>query len=357
MPPPARGYPGPMPDLDERERSRDGRAELPAYPRPSRAAPASSGRGRSEASASDFAPDAMLRPTAESPQTGWRRLLFKLTGGAINLGPGSREVRERELIEAVQAPVTGCRRIAVVSRKGGVGKTTTTLFLGHTFAEHRGDRVIALDGNPDAGSLGYRVRRETNKTITHLLVSREDVSRYADIRAFTSQAPTRLEVIAADDDPRITDSLREADYKRVVDLLEVHYNLICMDTGTGVLESASKGILQLADQLVLVTSPSLDSGRAASATLDWLEKNGHDDLVAGSVAVINGVGPKSRVDIDKVERHFRARCRAVVRIPWDEVLEAGAEAALSDLRPATRAAYLELSANVAKGFAEPARRM
>jgi len=32
--------------------------------------------------------------------------------------------------------------------------------LGHTFASYRGDRVIALDGNPDAGSLAYRVRRE-----------------------------------------------------------------------------------------------------------------------------------------------------------------------------------------------------
>jgi MinD-like ATPase involved in chromosome partitioning or flagellar assembly len=41
-----------------------------------------------------------------------------------------------------------------------------------------------------------------------------------------------------------------------------------MDTGTGVLEAAARGILQLADQLVLVTSPSLDSGRAASSTLD-----------------------------------------------------------------------------------------
>jgi putative peptide zinc metalloprotease protein len=347
-----------MPNIDERERARqarNGRAELPAYPGPESESETSAPASRSLGSAHDFVPDTMLRPTAEPPQSGWRRLLYRLTGGAINTGPGQREQRERELIAAVRAPVTGCRRIAIVSRKGGVGKTTTTLFLGHTFAEHRGDRVIALDGNPDAGSLGYRVRRETNKTITHLLVSRDEVSRYADIRAFTSQAPTRLEVIAADDDPRITDSLREADYKRAVDLLEVHYNLICMDTGTGVLESASKGILQLADQLVLVTSPSLDSGRAASATLDWLESNGHEDLVAGSVAVINGIRPKGMVDLDKVERHFQARCRAVVRVPWDEVLQAGAEAGLTDLRPATRAAYLELAAKVAKGFAQPGR--
>ncbi len=210
------------------KQTRNERVDLPAYPGPSTE---SSARSRlTVASANDFAADSMLRSTAEPPRGGWRRLLFRLTGGAVNAGPSLREQRERELIRAVRAPVTGCRRIAVVSRKGGVGKTTTTLFLGHTFAQHRGDRVVALDGNPDAGSLGYRVRRETTKTITHLLVSRKGVSRYADIRSFTSQAPTRLEVIAADDDPRITDSLREADYRRVVGLLEVHYNLICLAT-------------------------------------------------------------------------------------------------------------------------------
>jgi putative peptide zinc metalloprotease protein len=102
-------------------------------------------------------------------------------------------VRERELVGRVKSPVQGCRRIAVVSRKGGVGKTTTTLMLGHTFASLRGDRVIALDGNPDAGSLAYRVRRETTNTIMNLLANHAVIARYADIRAYTSQAPTRLE--------------------------------------------------------------------------------------------------------------------------------------------------------------------
>jgi len=41
----------------------------------------------------------------------------------------------------------------VMSRKGGVGKTTMTLALGSTFASLRGDRVIAVDANPDAGNL------------------------------------------------------------------------------------------------------------------------------------------------------------------------------------------------------------
>jgi putative peptide zinc metalloprotease protein len=260
----------------------------------------------------------------------------------------------------------------VISRKGGVGKTTTTLMLGHTFAAHRGDRVVALDGNPDAGSLAYRVRRETTNSIMDLLTAPNEVRRYADIRAYTNQAPTRLEIVAASDDPRITDALGEEDYRRVAELLEVHYNLTCMDTGTGVLESATRGILDLADQVVVVMAPSLDSARTAASTLDWLEQNGHEDLVMGSVAVINsmgrnGQGEPSRfeetllkrsglVEVDRIEDHFRARCKDVIRIPWDPLLDAGAEAEPDDLKPETREAYLELAAAVADGFIERPKR-
>jgi putative peptide zinc metalloprotease protein len=298
----------------------------------------------------DFTPERLLRPRAEVPRSGLRWLIYRATGGRINLGPSQAELAERDMVARAKARVGGCQRIAVMSRKGGVGKTTTTLQLGHAFASHRGDRVIALDGNPDAGSLAYRVRRETTATITDLLRDRDSITRYADIRAYTSQAATRLEVVAADDDPSITEGLREQDFYSVVDLLEHHYNLVLMDTGTGVLESAAKGIVELADQLVVVAGPSLDTARTAMSTLDWLGKHGHAELVANAVAVINQVRPNSQLDLDRVAELFAERVAAVVRIPWDPVLEAGAEASIEDLAPATRHAYLELAAAVADGF-------
>jgi putative peptide zinc metalloprotease protein len=123
-----------------------------------------------------------------------------------------------------------------------------------------------------------------------------------------------------------------------------------LDTGTGVLESAAKGILQLADQIVVVTAASLDSARTASSTLDWLEQNGHADLVAGPVAVIDAFRPKTQVELDRVEDHFQKHCRATVRIPWDAHLEAGAGSSLERLKAPDRNAYLELAAAVADGF-------
>src|SRR5436189_5123170 len=208
--------------------------------------------------------------------------------------------------------------VVFISRKGGVGKTTTCLLAGHTFALYRGDRIIAVDGNPDAGTLGHRIRRETTANLTSLLADAEKIERYADIRGYTSQAPTRLEVVASDDDPRITQAIGEAEFQRAIRLLEHHYNLVCLDTGTGVLESATRGILNAADQIVVVSALSLDGARAASLTLDWLDENGYRHLVEGAVAVLNAVRQAPvLVDLDRIEDHFAGRCRDCLRIPWD----------------------------------------
>jgi putative peptide zinc metalloprotease protein len=303
-----------------------------------------------------FTEEAMLRPRLPPPRDGWRRGLYVATGGYVNVGPNAAERRELERISRVRTPLRGPRRVAVLSRKGGAGKTTTTLMLGHTFAVHRGDRVVALDANPDAGSLIYRVPRESPATVTSLLEERDLITRYADIRGYTSQAPSRLEVVASDDDPSISHALGDRDYCNAIGLLMQHYNLILVDTGTGILDSAVQGILREADQVVVVMPPALDGARVAAATLDWLDQHGHGDLVETAVAVINTNRGKPRwLQLDQIEKHFAARCAGTVRIPWDPALEAGIRTDLDDLRPATREAYLELAGIVASGFTKDRR--
>jgi putative peptide zinc metalloprotease protein len=239
----------------------------------------------------------------------------------------------------------------VLSRKGGVGKTTTTLMLGQTLAAERGDRIVAVDGNPDAGSLGYRIGPERpDASITDLLNEFDDIQRYADMRRFTGQTSAGLEVLMSDDDPHISTALGEQEYTAVMSVLDRFYNLILIDTGTGILDSAIQGILDGTDQIVLVVAPSLDAARAASQTLDWLAEHGFVGLVESAVAVINQTGRSSLVDIARIEEHFWDRCGATVRVPWDRYLEAGAETELADLRPATREAYMQLAAAVARRF-------
>jgi putative peptide zinc metalloprotease protein len=241
--------------------------------------------------------------------------------------------------------------VAIVSRKGGIGKTTTTLMLGHIFATHRGDRVVALDANPDAGSLAYRVRRETDATVTQVLRSVDRIRRYSEMRTYTSQSPTRLEVLASDDDPTISVALGEAEYRQVLDVLEHHYNLILMDTGTGILDSATQGILRVTEELVVCAAPGIDASRASSLTLDWLDEHGYRDLVGNAVVVINQVRRDMSRELNSVAKHFARRCRAVIKVPWDPHLALGVEVDLDELRPQTTAAYLEAAAAVAQSFA------
>ncbi|WP_341350664.1 MinD/ParA family ATP-binding protein [Thermostaphylospora chromogena] len=299
-------------------------------------------------------PDTLLRGRRNGPSKGWRKLVFKATGGLIKPGEPPDVRRRRQLIARARTPVvTGHHRVAVLSLKGGVGKTTTTVGLGATLAAVRGDRVIAVDANPDRGTLSDKVVLETSATVRDLLNEREQIKRYVDVRAFTSQGPSRLEILASDRDPSISEAFGAADYQAVAEVLENFYSICITDCGTGLLHSAMSGVLGLADQIVLVSSPSVDGARAASATLDWLEAHDYGELVRAATVVLCSVRPRSKsaVDIDKLEAHFAARCRAVVRVPYDPHLEEGAEIDLDRLQEATRDAYLQLAACVGDGFA------
>src|SRR5688572_18006350 len=329
-PPPAETYPSPdsyesYPSYDAPEsvepayegRRRHAAADVPeivrSAPDPGRAdwgiPPVPT--GPSLTGADSLTADSVLRYQRLKPQSGWRKGVYSMTRGKVNLGLSAADRHQADRLAAARTPISGCHRLAVISLKGGVGKTTTTAALGTMFATLRGDRVIAVDANPDRGTLAERIPRESGATVRHLLDNRDRLFRYADVRHFTSQAPTRLEVLASDADPSASLAYSEQDYRDTVSTLERFYNLILTDCGTGLLHSAMHGILGLANSLVVVSSASLDGARSASATLDWLEAHGLGDLAKEAVVVISSVRQAGGiVDVLQLEDHFAARCRA-----------------------------------------------
>jgi MinD-like ATPase involved in chromosome partitioning or flagellar assembly len=293
----------------------------------------------------------LLRQVKPAPSEGWRRWLYVLSGQLINIGESPRVVRYNDLVAQANRPLRGCYKIAMLSLKGGVGKTTITACLGATFASIRGDRVVAVDANPDRGTLSQKVPLETTATVRHLLRDAEGIERYSDVRSYTNQGPSRLEVLASDSDPAMSEAFSAEDYTRTLEILERFYGLVLTDCGTGLLHSAMSAVLAKTDALIVVSSGSIDGARSASATLDWLDAHGHEDLVRGAIAVINAVRPRSgKVDMQKVVDHFARRCRAVRLVPFDPHLEEGAEINLERLKRETREALIELAAVVADGF-------
>jgi MinD-like ATPase involved in chromosome partitioning or flagellar assembly len=293
----------------------------------------------------------LLRPIKPPPSEGWRRLVYVMSGRLINLGESPRAARHNNLVAQVNRPLRGSYRVAVVSLKGGVGKSTIAATLGSAFAAIRGDRVVAIDANPDRGTLSQKVPLETAATVRQLLQDAGTVERYSDVRRYTSRGPSGLEVLASESDPTVSEAFDADDYTRTLEILERFYGLVIADCGPGLLHSAMSSVLENADVLIVVSSGSIDGARSASATLDWLDAHGHEALVRNSIAVINAVRPRTgKVDMNKVIDHFSRRCRAVRLVPYDPHLDEGAEIHLDQMRRETKEALTGLAAVVADGF-------
>ncbi|WP_307647534.1 MinD/ParA family ATP-binding protein [Nocardia speluncae] len=291
-----------------------------------------------------------VRRAKKPAGSGWRKVVHHASGGKINPGMSAEERRMLELVARIRQPVRGDYRIAVLSLKGGVGKTTTTIGLGSTFASVRGDRVIAVDANPDFGTLSQRVPLQTRSTVRDLLLD-PAIQRYSDVRRHTSQATSRLEVLASERDPAASEAFNEDEYRAVARILQRFYNIILTDCGTGLMHSAMAGVLQLAHSLVLISPTAIDGAQSASATLDWLSLHGYHHLVQNAVVVINSPRDGTpNIDVQQLRQYFLSRCRAVHMIPFDPHMSEGAEIDLLRLKKETKRAYVELAATVADDF-------
>ncbi|CAH0174033.1 ESX-1 secretion-associated protein EspI [Arthrobacter sp. Bi83] len=292
--------------------------------------------------------DRLLNKAAAAPVAGWRRWLYQATLGFVNLGDPDR-VRIQRAMEHRIATRLGerTRYVPVLSRKGGVGKTTVTTLLGMVLADLREDRVIAMDANPDRGTLSDRSPGRADFTARQLVKDRFTVNSFAQLSNYTARDGSRLDVLASDTDPMVAHAFDDADYRAVTDILGRYYSIVLTDSGTGMVHSVMKGTLEKADAVVLVSGGSVDEARLASETLSWLEAHGRQDLVARATVVINmAAGDRTLVNIDEIEQHFLSRVKNVVRIPHDRHLAEGSRIQLSQLKPATRSAAVELASLV-----------
>ncbi|WP_233160291.1 MinD/ParA family protein [Pseudonocardia sp. MH-G8] len=300
----------------------------------------------------------VVRTRKSPPREGWRAFVYRASGGRWNPGLSQGEARLREQMQKIRTPLPGPHSVVVASIKGGIGKTTVSALLGLALAEHRGDRVIAIDANPDAGTLGDRLVGEeaaSKITMRDLLNNIDQVRSSTQLAGYTHLAG-RLQVLTSEQEPELSEMFSATDYETVLRLLARFYEAIVTDSGTGVVHSAMQGSLIHADSLVIVGAPTQDGASRASRTLQWLAMHGYPELVREAVVVLSYDRHSPYVDESVIHEHFRSRCRAVIELPSDRHLATGGLIELDALSPATRDATLELAATVADGFHSPRTR-
>ncbi|WP_241961196.1 MinD/ParA family ATP-binding protein [Salinibacterium hongtaonis] len=291
-----------------------------------------------------------------APEGGWPSFVYSATLHLVNLGDSAKARARKELDARIDKQFEGGTRfVPVLTRKGGVGKTTVTSLLGMALSDVREDRIIAIDANPDRGTLSERVNKQTRSTVRDVVTHAASITSFNDFSQMVSRDETRLDILASDTDPLLSEAFDENDYNVVADLAARFYSIALTDCGTGIVHSVMRATLQRADSLVIVSGGSVDEARLASETLTWLESNGYADLVRNAVVAINtATQGTSLVKLDEIESHFQSRVREIVRIPYDPHLAAGSVIDYKNLRTLTKDAARRLAAIVMDGL--PSRR-
>lgn len=296
------------------------------------------------------------RSKRPAPEGTWPSIVYALTFHLVNIGDSAKVRAWKQMNERIDRQFEGgARFVPVLTRKGGVGKTTITSLLGMALASTREDRIIAIDANPDRGTLAERVQKQTRSTVRDVVTRAASINGFTDFTTLVSRDETRLDILASDTDPLLSEAFDEDDYNVVADLSSRYYSIILTDCGTGIVHSVMRATLQRADSVVIVSGGSVDEARLASETLTWLEANGYGDLVRNAVVALNTATQGTNlVKLEEIEAHFRSRVREIVRIPYDPQLAAGSVITYKDLKPLTKDAARELAALVVEGL--PVRR-
>lgn len=281
-----------------------------------------------------------------------QRAAYYATARRLNLGDAKKSRARKELTHRISKPFIGSARfVPVLARKGGVGKTTVSALLGMALADARDDRIIAIDANPDRGTLADRVGGTHDFTVRDAIRRHDEITGYTEFSTLVARDETRLDVLASDADPHASAAFNDIDYGLVAGLAARYYSMVLTDCGTGIVHEVMGATLRCADTVVIVSGASIDEARLASETISWLESNGYEQLAKNAVVALNMPSQaRNMLKVDELERHFRSRVRGVARIPFDPALAAGATIAFAQLKPATRRAARELAALVVEGL-------
>ena len=260
---------------------------------------------------------------------------------------GEREEAEVERLLAQPRTVSRANVAAVISSRGGVGKTTCAFAVANLIADRLRLRVAAIDADPELGTLAALTpeRVRCPRSLADLLADIERIDTAAQLRGYVTALPSGLHVLGASDDLTVAAQLDADAYGELVALLGTFYDLVVLDLGTGMAHELPQLAITRADQLIVVTTPERP---ATTTALD-----NHADQDRTTVAC-NQFHSRRPADLRELERRLsQQRPQQPVAIPHDGQLAAMLDTGtyqLDSLERPTRLAIKRLGLRLAQGL-------
>jgi MinD-like ATPase involved in chromosome partitioning or flagellar assembly len=256
------------------------------------------------------------RPVVDGLPADTRRRRFQRRIARALVSCAEREEAELERRMAGQPAPSRPNVAAVISPKGGVGKTTMAFLVGNLVADRLRLRVVALDANPDFGTLAALApdARRCQRTLADLLADIDQIHTAAELRRYVSALPSGLHLLGAPEDAELMARIGPESYGELLALLGTFYELVLLDLGTGVASPLAQFAIGRADQLLLVTTPEWVASALVLEALRHLE---HER----TTVACNKFYARGPADLNELERRLRERrLHRSVAIPHDDQL-------------------------------------
>ncbi|MEW2355415.1 MinD/ParA family protein [Spirillospora sp. NPDC029432] len=273
-------------------------------------------------------------------------LLRRVGRGVIKgLGSGAQGVREMgEVAELLGRQVPSYRQIAVVSVRGGAGKTTMAALLSTELARHRQDRVLAVDADAELGSLPLRLGVSSEYSLFDL--AGRQPQTFEEATPYLARTRDGLWVLPASRNGRIAGEFTLETFQQALGAVNRYFGAAVVDCGAGILTELHGGILATTHAQVLVTPGTVDGALSARGALEWFTANGQGALLQRTVIAMVTHAPHGGADIDRAVQMLNEGGMHVVQVPYDRHLATGSSVSLDKLGGATRSAVTKVAADV-----------
>ncbi len=188
----------------------------------------------------------------------------------------SRDALKEARLEAqlaMPSPLTRPNVIAVISPKGGVGKTTVIFLLGTLLASRLKVRALAVDANPDFGTLATLAPESARNdhSLADLLAAMPRLHSTAQLWQYVSRLPSGLHVLAAPDRAEVMERMTPEMYGDLLAFVGQYYEVVLLDLGTGITDPLAQFAVGRADQVAVVTTPEWVTSTSVSSALRHLD--------------------------------------------------------------------------------------
>mgnify|MGYP001823013072 FL=1 len=180
----------------------------------------------------------------------------------------------RRVIETMDTPAAtaapSARVIAVISPKGGSGKTTVASNLAVTVARQHPDDVVITDLDTQFGDLVHAFRLEPEYSMLHAVAPGVTPTM---LKGFLTPHPSDVLTLTAPDRPEDADDISPEAAVDVVRDLASMFGCVVVDTAAG-LDERTLAVLEVATDVVFVSATDVPSVRAVVKELDILRRLG-----------------------------------------------------------------------------------